>query len=280
MIHRESVRRRLEEREHGISYTEFSYMILQAYDFLHLRRELHCTVQIAGSDQFGNIVSGIDLIRREFGPDDRAFGITAPLVTKADGRKIGKTESGAIWLSPEMTSPFAFYQYWINTADEDIPHFLRWFTFLDRPTIEDLERRHAAAPHEREAQKTLARQMTRLVHGPTELDRAEAATQALFGGDLRVLDAPMLAEVFADVPSSEHAKSDLEGDGLALVDLLPLTTLASSKREARQFLESGAVSVNGDKVGLDRALVTNDLLHGTTILLKRGRKHWHATRWA
>ncbi len=280
MITRDSVRTRLEEREHGISYTEFSYMILQAYDFLHLRRTLGCTIQTAGSDQFGNIVSGIDLIRREFGHEEGdAYGVTAPLVTKADGKKIGKTESGAIWLSADRTSPYAFFQYWINTADEDVESFLKWFTFLEADEIAGLMAKHGEAPHERTPQKALARQMTALLHGESELRRVESATEALFGGDLRGLDERTLAEVFADVPNSEHGRDALGGDGVALVELLPQTSLASSKREARQFLESNAVAVNGEKVGMERKLTAADLLGGRTIALKRGRKNWHITRW-
>lgn len=283
MIQKDSVRDRLENREQGISYTEFSYMILQAYDFLHLKREMDCTVQIAGSDQFGNIVAGIDLIRREFGPgptgESPAFGITAPLVTRRDGKKIGKTEKGAVWLNADRTSPYAFYQYWMNVEDADVVNFLNWFTLLPVPEIVQLAERHAAAPQERAAQKTLARVMTELLHGVDERRRAEAASGALFGGDVRGLDASMLEEVVADVPASTHARTGLEGDGLSLVELLPATTLASSKREAREFLGSGAISVNGRKVSPEHALTTDDLLHGRTILLKRGKRSWHATRW-
>ena len=288
MIQRESVAQRLHHRDHGISYTEFSYMILQAYDFLHLARTLDCRVQMGGSDQFGNILSGIDLIRRLFHaapsePEDTelspAFGITAPLVTRADGGKIGKSESGAIWLSADKTSPYRFYQFWLNADDADVVRFLKWFTLLDRAEIESLEQAHLAAPHQREAHRALARHMTALIHGETERDRAEAAAKALFSGEVRALDAAMLREVAGDVPSSDHARSALEGGGMTLVDLLSQTTLAASKREARQFLDSGAVSVNGDRINADRTLTAADLLHGELILLKRGKKHWHATRW-
>jgi len=282
MIQRDSVRLRLEQREQGISYTEFSYMLLQAYDFVHLHRSMGCTVQMAGADQYGNIASGVDLIRRMgggSGDGSEAYGITAPLVTKADGKKIGKTESGAVWLTADRTSPYAFYQYFVNTDDADVRGFLRRFTFLSRERIAELEAQQMEAPHERPAQKALAREMTELVHGPSELSRVLAATEALFGGDLRGLDRTTLAEVFADVPHSEHAKQLLDGEGLALAELLPSTTLASSKREARQFLSTGAVSVNGQKADADRRLTSADLLHGESILLRRGKKHWHATRW-
>ena len=278
MIQKDSVRERLKNREQGISYTEFSYMLLQAYDFLHLRREINCTVQISGSDQYGNIVAGIDLIRRELGSGE-AYGITAPLLLGADGKKIGKTEKGAIWLNAELTSPYAFYQHWINASDADAVPFLRWFTFLTAEEVEGVAERHAQAPHKREAQRRLAREMTQLVHGPEALRRVEAAGEALFGGDVRALDAEMLRDVFKDVPPSQHARQQLEGQGLPLLELLPQTTLASSKREARQFLASGAVSVNGQKAPQDYRLTSGDLLHGSRILLRRGKKHWHATDW-
>ena len=287
MIQKESVSARLTEREQGISYTEFSYMILQAYDFLHLNRTMGCTVQIGGSDQYGNIVAGIDLIRRLVGREDhvspdaegRAYGVTNPLVTKSDGGKIGKSEKGAVWLDAAKTSPYAFYQFWLNTTDADVIKFLKWFTFETRERIEELEQASVDAPHAREAQRALARSMTTMIHGETECDRAISASAALFSGAVGSLDASLLAEVFADVPASTHDRSGLEGDGLDLTELLTSTSLASSKREARQFLEQGAVSVNGEKVDTQRRLVTGDLLHGTTVLLRRGKKAWHALRF-
>jgi len=277
MIQKESVKERLHNREQGISYTEFSYMILQAYDFLHLRRTMNCTVQTAGSDQYGNIVAGIDLIRREFG-HDQAFGITSPLVKAASGKKIGKSEKGAVWLTADRTSPYAFYQYWINCDDQDAVQFLSWFTMMNQDQVADIRRQHEAEPHLRHAQRELARHMTRLIHGDNELAKVEAASQALFSGDVRSLDQKMLDEVFADVPHSQHSKSQLEG-GVDLVELLPQTSLAASKREAREFLASGAVWVNGEKINGETRLTTSHLLHGRTILLKRGKKNWHATKW-
>jgi tyrosyl-tRNA synthetase len=257
-------------------------MLLQAYDFLHLKRTLGCSLQLAGSDQFGNIVSGIDLIhyaKLGEGEASAAFGVTAPLVTRADGKKIGKSEQGAIWLSADRTSPYALYQYFVNVEDVDALPFLRWFTFLPEGRIAELAASQASAPHERAAQRALAREMVEIVHGPSERERAEYATEALFGGNVRALDERTLGEVFADVPHSEHAKVDLAGEGVALIDLLATTTLASSKREARQFLQSGAISVNGEKVSAEHRLHEQDLLHGTRILLRRGKKQWHATRW-
>jgi len=288
MIQKDSVRDRLENREQGISYTEFSYMILQAYDFLHLRRSMDCTVQIAGSDQYGNIVAGIDLIRRDLVDADdetpRGYGITAPLITKSDGTKFGKTETGAVWLTADRTSPYAFHQFWLNASDADVSKYLRWFTFLSKDEIEAIESQHAEAPHQRLAQKAVADEMTRMMHGDDELARAEAAASALFSGDVSGLDESLLNEVFQDVANSDHARDSLSGDGVSLVELLPETTLAGSKREARQFLENGSVSVNGVKVpqdgALDRRLGSGDLLHDRTILLRRGKKTWHATRWS
>jgi tyrosyl-tRNA synthetase len=286
MIQKDSVRERLHNREQGISYSEFSYMLLQAYDFLHLRRTYDCTVQIAGSDQYGNIVSGIDLIRRHMAdaPEEqvRGYGITAPLITKADGTKFGKTESGSVWLTADRTSPWAFHQFWLNASDEDAGRFLRFFTFLDRPAIEELERRHAEAPHERIAQRALASEVTRMMHGEDELTRVESAARALFGGSVRDLEEDMLDAVFADVGSSDHGRAALE-DGVMLVELLPETPLAGSRREARAFLKAGSVSINGEKIAgedaVQRALGTADLLHGRTILLRRGKKAWHCTQW-
>jgi tyrosyl-tRNA synthetase len=282
MIQKDSVRQRLTSREQGISYTEFSYMLLQAYDFLHLKRTVGCSVQMAGSDQYGNIVGGVDLIHHVLGREGaqgEAYGITAPLLLGADGKKIGKTEKGAIWLSADRTSPYAFYQYWINVDDADVPALLRWFTFLDAAQIDELLGQHAQAPERRTAQRALARAMTELVHGADELAHVEAASQALFGGDVRALDEAMLAEVFADVPHSEHARTALAGEGASLVDLLAGTSLADSKSQARQFLQSGAIAVNGERVAADYRLTERDLLHGRRILLRRGKRQWHATHW-
>jgi tyrosyl-tRNA synthetase len=280
MIQKDSVRERLLNREQGISYTEFSYQLLQAYDFLHLKQTIDCTVQMAGSDQYGNIVAGIDLIRRRLGRESsdevQAFGITTPLVTRSDGKKIGKTEKGAVWLTADKTTPYAFYQFWINTEDADVVPFLKWYTFIEKNEIENLARRHAEAPHERVAQRELARHMTELLHGKEALSKVEFASHALFTGNVRELSKELVGEVFADVPHSQHDSALLSGEGLALTDLLPQTSLVSSKREARQFLSTGAVTVNGAKVEPDYRLTTRDLLHGETILIRRGKKNWHA----
>lgn len=279
MIQRDSVRDRLHNRDQGISYTEFSYMILQAYDFLHLFEAEGVTLQMGASDQWGNIVAGLDLIsRRNPAASASAFGLTTPLITKADGGKFGKSESGAVWLSPERTSPYAFYQFWLNAADADIPKFILTYTLWSREETEAVIAAHNANPAAREAHKRLARHMTELLHGPTEADAAEAAAKALFSGDIAALPPALLDEALASAPSSTHDKSML-GAGVPLVELLVTVHLAQSKREAKEFLASGSVTVNGRKVGAEDRVGTSDLLHGRVIALRRGKKHWHVTRW-
>ena len=280
MMQRDSVRERLHHREQGISYTEFSYMLLQSYDYLHLRRSHGVTVQMGGSDQWGNIVSGCDLVRRIL-PDgqNQSFAVTAPLVTRSDGGKFGKSESGAIWLSPERTSPYAFYQFWLNTDDGDLLRYLRFFTFFSVEEIAELQAAHEKDPGARSAHRALARHMTELVHGPSERAQAEAAAQALFSGDVRELSEQTLREVFAAVPTSSHDKNQLSVEGLSLVEILAQTTLCKSKREAREFLQSGSVSVSGRKVGADDKLLLSDLLHGRLVAIRRGKKSWHLLRF-
>jgi tyrosyl-tRNA synthetase len=213
----------------------------------------------------------------------RGAGITNPLVTSSDGSKIGKTEKGAIWLTEDRTSPYAFHQYWLNVQDEDAGKFLRWFTFLDQATIESIEEEHAQAPHQRATQKALADAMTKIFHGEENVVRCNEAAKALFGGDITTLDEKMLAEVFAEVPSGDFSKGSLGTEAASLVELLPKTELCKSKREAREFLKNGSVAVNGEKVAgdaaVERILRSDDLLHGSTILLKRGKKAWFASRW-
>jgi tyrosyl-tRNA synthetase len=275
MIARDSVASRLEGREQGISYTEFSYMILQAYDFLHLFRREGCSIQLGGSDQFGNIVSGIDLIRRL--EQGESFGATCPLVTTSDGQKIGKTEKGAIWLTADKTSPYRFYQYWLNTTDADAVKFLKWFTFLDADAIQALAHSLAHDPGKREAQKTLAAEMTRMTHGATELVRAIATSEAIFSGDVKSLDAAQIAEIAADLPSTEVVSAALSA-GIGIVDFITGTSCAASKREAREFVQNGAVSVNGEKVGADCTVRSEHVLPGGVILVRRGKKAYHAVR--
>jgi tyrosyl-tRNA synthetase len=276
MIARDSVASRLEGREQGISYTEFSYMILQAYDFLHLHRTLGCSLQLGGSDQFGNIVSGIDLIRRLEG--GQAFGATAPLLLKADGTKFGKSESGNVWLAADRTSPYRFHQFFLNVADAQVGQLLRWFTFMSRDQVEAIETEQKARPQDRPAQRALADAVTDMVHGPSETASAKAAATALFSGDVRGLDQATLMDLISDLPFTEVPRNQLAGDGVALLDLLPTTSLAASKREARDFLAAGAVSVNGQKATADGRLTSAQLLHGSAALLRRGKKLWHAIR--
>lgn len=293
MIQKESVRERLHNRDQGISYTEFSYMVLQAYDFLVLHDQHDVTIQMGGSDQWGNIVAGVDLIRKKHaveaggeGNHVQAFGVTTHLITKSDGTKFGKTESGAIWLtanrpgesSPNRTSPYAFYQFWLNASDADVPKFLRTFALLSREEIERLEAVHAADPGKREAHRGLARHMTEMLHGKAEADNAEHAAKALFSGEIAGLPAQLLDEVMAAVPSSNHPKASLSA-GVPILDLVVTTGLAQSKREAKEFLQNGSVTMNGRKVGPDDKATTADLLHGSIIALRRGKKQWHVTRW-
>lgn len=284
MMQKESVRERLNNREQGISYTEFSYMILQAYDFAYLYEHDGITVQFGGSDQYGNIVAGSDLIRRKAAMNDdeptKTFGLTAPLVQKADGGKFGKTETGAVWLTAARTSPYAYYQFWLNATDEDARNWIKVFTFLPQAEIEALIDRHDANPGARELQRTLAQHATSILHGTAAMENAEAAGKALFSGDVGTLDRDTLVEVFASVPTTEHAKSELAGEGVDPVDLLIACNLASSKREAREFLGGGSVSVNGEKIDADTRINASHLLHGSYIAIRRGKKNWHMTKWS
>jgi tyrosyl-tRNA synthetase len=290
MIVRDSVRSRLEGRDHGISYTEFSYMILQAFDYLHLHRTMNITLQMGGSDQWGNIVSGADLIRRaaahQFGGESpqslsvQAHALTTPLITKSDGTKFGKTESGAIWLSPHRTSPYAYYQFWLNAADADVERFLKTFTLVSVDEITQTMSRHAADPGARHPQRLLAREATALVHGTSERERAESAAAALFSGDIASLSKDTLLEVLAAAPATTHARASLDGDGTKLLDLLATTSLAKSKSEARQFLSDGSISINGTKATADAIITPASLLHGSILALRRGKKSWHVCTFA
>lgn len=283
MIQKDSVRERLTARDQGISYTEFSYQVLQAYDFQYLFEREGVTLQMGGSDQWGNIVAGCDLIRKvqaaASGEPRPSFGLTAPLVTKADGGKFGKTEQGAIWLTADRTSPYAFYQFWLNAADADAERWVKFFTFgLDHGEIEGALAEHKADPGKRAAHRLLARHMTALLHGKDEAAHAESASQALFSGDIAGLPPAMLEEVFANVPSSRHPKASLAA-GIGVVDLLVTTKLAQSKREAKEFLAGGSVTINGRKFGPDDRLKAEHLLHGGVAAIRRGKKSWHVTRW-
>lgn len=363
MMQKESVKDRLNNREQGISYTEFSYMILQAYDFKHLYQKEGVTVQLGGSDQYGNIVAGGELIRRHKyecmkklalllhvlvlsnvqGPNNiprskvdewsgllsnqssmdgavfadkalamtaeliaisdagdipaetakkfqstvklasrycnQSFGLTAPLVAKADGGKFGKTETGAVWLTADRTSPYAYYQFWLNSSDEDAANWIKVFTFLDQERVESLIARHNENAGKRELQRTLAQEATKILHGQAAMENAENAGKALFSGEIGSLDAQTMLEVFASVPTTEHAKADL-ADGVDMVGLLKEVNLASSNREAREFLGSGSVSINGHKIDGDTKITASHLLHGSFIAIRRGKKKWHMTKWS
>ena len=276
MLQKESVNRRLESEE-GISYTEFSYLLLQAYDFLQLF-DLHgCTLQMGGSDQWGNITAGIDLIRKLRG--QRAFGLVMPLVTTSAGVKFGKTEAGTIWLDPARTSPFRFYQFWLNTDDRDVLTYLRYFTFLDRDAVGALERATSEAPEQRQAQRALAHEVTALVHGAEHERRAEHASTLLFGEDITSLPVADVLAVFEDVPSTTLAMSEFEGEGIGLVDLVARIKLAPSKGEARRLVEAGGVYVNNRRRADTKARVTRaDAIGGELFLVRKGQKQTHLVR--
>jgi tyrosyl-tRNA synthetase len=278
MIQKDSVRERLHNRDQGISYTEFSYMLLQAYDFSYLLQHHGVTVQAAGSDQWGNIVAGVDLIRRT--QQREAFGLTTPLVTKADGGKFGKTESGAVWLAAERTSPYAFYQFWVNAADADVSKFLRTFTFFSHDEILRLEAEHAENPGARTAHRALADHMTELLHGVEGLSQAKKATEALFSGNVAELSQGTIGDLFGSAPSASFSKDKLAGDGCLAVDLLVEGQIVKSKREAREFLGNGAILINGRTPGADSRIDASWLLHGEVLLIRRGRKNWHVARFA
>jgi len=277
MIQKDSVRDRLNNREQGISYTEFSYMLLQAYDFMHLFDHHGVTVQVCGSDQWGNVVGGVDLIRRTHQAE--AFGLTAPLVTKADGGKFGKTETGAIWLDQVRTSAYAFYQFWLNTADADVLKFLRIYTFLDHAEIVRLSAEHEANPGARAAHRALADQVTELVHGADGLAQAQSATHALFSGDVASLPRATLEELFQTAPSVTFPKARLEGEGIPAVDFLVEAGVVKSKREAREFLSKDAIMISARKADADTRVTAEWLLFGEIALIRRGKKTWHVARF-
>ncbi len=279
MLAREAVRARLGRPDGGISYTEFSYQILQAYDFLVLYREHGCTVQIGGSDQWGNITAGIDLIRRLTG--GQAFGLTLPLVTRSDGTKFGKTEAGTVWLDAAKTSPYELYQFWLNTPDADVVTYLKFFTFLSLARIEALADATARHPERREAQRALAEEVTRLVHGDEAVREARRISEALFSGDVAALSADELAQVARAVPGPD-APVALPGDGgLPLADFLVAAGVAPSKRAARELITTGAIAVNGSLAKDPAHPVTRaSALHGRYVIIRKGRKTYYAVSLA
>jgi tyrosyl-tRNA synthetase len=272
MVAKDSVRSRM-EGEGGISYTEFSYMLLQAHDFYHLRKELDCELQIGGSDQWGNITAGTDLIRRKLGV--AAWGLTFPLITKADGTKFGKTEDGAVWLDPSKTSPYRFYQYFINTEDSMVPAYLRKFTLLPRQEIEALEAAHAANPGAREAHRALAREATTIVHGPGARDDAVKASEIMFGGSLDGITEALFRDVAGEIPTKAIEKSRLEGTGSPLTELLVHSGLSPSKGQARKDVEGGGIYLNNVRAAdAGRAVALADLKFGRYLLLRKGKRSY------
>ncbi|HIH1374702.1 TPA: tyrosine--tRNA ligase [Staphylococcus pseudintermedius] len=266
MLGKDSIQSRL---ENGISYTEFTYTILQAIDFGHLNRVHDCKLQIGGSDQWGNITSGIELMRRMYGVTD-VYGFTIPLVTKADGKKFGKSESGTIWLDPEKTSPYEFYQFWINTSDDDVIKFLKYFTFLSKTDIEALEKSVVEEPHLRKAQTTLAEEVTRFIHGNDALVEAQRISQALFKGDLKSLSAEEIKAGFKDVP-----QVTLSNETTNIVDALVETKISSSKRQAREDITNGAIYINGERQqDLAYTLSSDDRYDDTFTIIRRGKKKY------
>ena len=276
MLSKDSVQSRLGS-DSGISYTEFSYQLLQAHDFYVLRRDLGCELQIGGSDQWGNIVAGTDLIRKKL--SQSAWGWTFPLITKADGTKFGKTESGAVWLDPERTSPYKFYQFFVNTEDAMLVSYLKKFTFLDKPAIDDLEAKHLANPGAREAHRALAREVTTVVHGATAATDAIRASEILFGGGVEGVGRSAFEDVVGEVPTKDLEKSKLEGAGATLIDLLVHAGLCPSKGQARKDIEGGGIYINNVRCAeIARAVSASDLLFGQYLLLRKGKRTYTVLR--
>lgn len=266
MIAKDIVKSRLET---GISYTEFTYQILQGMDYNHLYANHDCQLQIGGSDQWGNIVTGLDLIRKKHGHEANCFGLTLPLITKSDGTKFGKSESGAIWLDASKTSPYEMYQFFINTADTDAVRFLKLFTFLELEEILEIQTRFEAAPHERLAQKTLAYEVVKLIHGEAAVNQAIRITNALFSGDIASLSSDEIAVGFKDVPSIDV------NEDLGLIELLVAVGAASSKREAREFITNNGVSINGEKQNeLEFVVKKKDAIDEKFTVIRRGKKKY------
>jgi tyrosyl-tRNA synthetase len=275
MISKESVRARMEDRETGISYTEFSYMLLQAFDFYHLKKELNCELQIGGSDQWGNITAGIDLTRKKLSA--HVFGLTMPLITNSDGSKFGKTAAGAVWLDPRKTSVYRFYQFWIRTDDRDVIARLKYFTFLTREEIAELEKQHLARPEERVAHKALAKAVTDLIHGPAATQEAIRASEILFGGGLEGISEATFKDIVGEVPTKKIAAAKFSGQGLSLIELLVESGLATSKGQGRKDIEGGGININNTRESnIQRFVGSGDLLFGKYLLLRKGKKNYCA----
>lgn len=273
MVAKESVRARMEDREVGISYTEFSYMLLQAYDFYVLRRDSDCELQIGGTDQWGNITAGIELTRKKLGKT--VYGLTLPLITNADGSKFGKTAEGAVWLDPKRTSVYRFYQFWINTDDRDVTRHLKFFTFLAQDEVSLLEKRHEANPGAREAHRALAKSVTDLIHGEAATQEAVRASEILFGGTLDGIGEGTFGEIVGEVPTRTIDKSQLDGQGLSLLDLLVHSGLCPSKGQARKDTQGGGIYINNVREADPQRNVSSDqLLFGKHLLLRKGKKNY------
>lgn len=273
MLAKESVKRRLDS-EDGLSFTEFSYMLLQSYDYFVLNERYDCTLQMGGSDQWGNIVAGAELIRRT--GNGKGSGLVFPLVTNSAGTKFGKTESGTIWLDPTLTSPYKFYQFWVNTDDRDAISYLKYFTWLDREEIEGLQREMEANPGGRIPQQRLAAEVTRMVHGEAELERAKNASAVLFGGDFAEMNATELREIFEEVPSTEMSAADFDGEGLLAIDVFSTSGLTASKGEARRLVQGGGLRINNIPVAdQDVRIRRSDFIDGGLLVLKKGKKNYH-----
>ncbi|UKS64334.1 tyrosine--tRNA ligase [Rossellomorea marisflavi] len=268
MLAKDTISSRLES---GISFTEFTYTILQAMDFNHLYDHYNCKLQIGGSDQWGNITTGLEMIRKTHDEETKAFGFTIPLVTKADGTKFGKTESGAIWLDPKKTSPYEFYQFWINTADADVVKYLKYFTFLSHEEIDALAQSVETEPHLRKAQKALGEEMTKMIHGEEALDQAIRISAALFSGDIKSLSAAEILEGFKDVPTVEASASE----ELGLVDLLVDAKISPSKRQAREDVGNGAIYINGERTtDFQHVMGAEDKIENKFTIIRRGKKKY------
>jgi len=273
MVAKESVRARMEDRETGISYTEFSYMLLQAFDFMVLCRDQNCELQIGGSDQWGNITAGIDLCRKKLGK--QVFGLTLPLITNADGTKFGKTEAGAVWLDPKRTSVYRFYQFWINTDDRDVIRYLKYFTALPHEEIESLEKKHLTNPNARDPHYKLALEVTNMIHGDDATQAVIRASDILFGDELEGIPEWIFNEILGEVPTKEIEKAKLDGAGLPLIELLVHAGLCPSKGQARKDIEGGGVNINNVReASAARAVTSNDLLFGKHLLLRKGKKNY------
>ncbi len=274
MVAKESVRSRMEDREVGISYTEFSYMLLQAFDFYVLARDQECELQIGGSDQWGNITMGIDLVRKKLGRG--AFGLTLPLITKADGTKFGKTEAGTVWLDPRKTSPYRFYQFWLNADDRDVVRYLKFFTFLGRDEVGALEAQHAADPGRRAAHRVLAQTMTALIHGDEAAQEAVRASEILFaGGTLEGLSEETFNDVVGEVPTRVLSAPFSPDVGIPVVEAFVTAGLCPSKGQARRDLEGGGLYLNNQRLTeVNQVATENDLLFGKHFLLRKGRKNY------